>query len=995
MGNWKYVFTVIALLGSFGFDTIQKNVPVDPIKKPEFLTRRTPWADQLIKKLTLDEKIGQLFMVPAYSNLDDKHVEELYQLVDTFKVGGLIFMQGGPVRQARLNNDLQNRSRVPLMVAMDAEWGLGMRLDSTISFPWQMALGAIDDPNLVYEFGTEAARELRRMGVHVSFSPVVDVNNNSANPVINARSFGENREQVATRGIAYMKGLQDHNVLACAKHFPGHGDTDVDSHEDLPLISHNRDRLDSIELYPFRRLVKRGLGSAMVAHLYIPALDTTRNCPSTLSKPTIDGVLKKEMGFKGLIFTDAMTMKGLANYYEPGAMHVAALKAGNDVLLFPGDVAVAFTKIKEAIANGELTEADITEKCYKILKFKEWCGLPFKRTVEVAHIVEDLNNSRAQAVHQKLAAESLTLLKNDQDLLPIQINSYTSIAVLNVGEEKNNAFTERFAEHFSFDTFSMAPSPDFSTSKYLVDTLSTYDLVVVNILKSSRRPSTNYGVNQQSVRLANSIAGNTKVILNIFSNPYALGNLLSPDRSDALLIAYHDDEMTQKVVADALAGATPIRGRLPITAYAKYPSGSGISTNPLNVLRHVSPDLIGADIKDLARIDSIANEGIMMGAYPGCRVLAAKGGQIFYDKSFGNQTYDGGLRVDQNTVYDVASITKIVASTLSLMKLQDDGVINVDYNLCDYLPLSDDCDYYNMNLREMLSHFAKLKDWIPFYLNTLEGGVLKPELFRTEAEDGYRTEVSSGLYIKDSYRDSIYANIISTPLRVVREYKYSDLGYYFVQDIIERKTGLPLNEYAMQTFYKPLDLNTIGYLPLERLPLSQVAPTENDTYFRHQSVHGHVHDPGAAMMGGVGGHAGIFSDAYDLAVLMQMLLNGGEYGGERFLQQETVNYFTDCHYCDQDNRRGIGFDKPTKALNSGPTCNSVSAESFGHSGFTGTLVWADPEHDIVYVFLSNRVYPDGANRKLLDLDIRTRIQQAIYDAFDIPARAVLSSPFHN
>jgi beta-glucosidase-like glycosyl hydrolase/CubicO group peptidase (beta-lactamase class C family) len=944
---------------------------------PVFALEPTPMADSLIETLSLREKIGQLFMVAAYSNRDAQHVAEIEGLIKDYGIGGLIFMQGGPVRQAALTNRYQELSEVPLLLSMDAEWGLGMRLDSVLDYPRQMALGASYDGDVVYQFGREQARQLKRLGVHVSFSPVVDVNSNPDNPVIGNRAFGEEREHVAQMGVAYMSGLQDGGVLANAKHFPGHGDTDSDSHKTLPSILHSRERLDSIELYPFRRLFSKGAGSVMVAHLNIPSLDSTGR-PSTLSRSIVTDLLRNELGFDGLVFTDALNMAGVANFVEPGDAEYEALLAGNDVLLFAGDVPRAVRRIEEAVLDSTLSEAIINEHCLRILRAKEWTGALKNPFVELEGLEADLNNASAQAIQRRVVESSLTVLRN-QDILPFRAAKKQRVAVLNIGDNEENAYTATLRRHMEIDVFSAAKNPSFSTSQRLEEELSGYDLVIVNLLDASSSPSRNWGVTNQSVRIINAINAKTKVLVNLFTNPYALRKMLGIEKVEGLLVAYHDNAFTQKIAAEVLAGAATAKGRLPVSAGA-FLRGEAMPVEDVIRLRETVPEYVGLRTEDLARIDSIVQSGLDEQAYPGCRVLVVKEGNIIVDRSYGHQTYKDERAVGPETVYDLASITKIVASTAALMRLQDEGKFSLDFNICDYLEVPDTSSCFNMNMREMLSHYARLPAWIPFYLETIKEGELNPGLYRKRATRGFTTKVAENLYIRDSYADTIFTEITLTALRPQKEYRYSDLGYYFIQRMIERLSGKPLEVFVDSVFYSPMGLTTMGYHPLERVPLENIAPTEYDMFFRKQLVHGYVHDPGAAMMGGVGGHAGVFSSAYDLAVMMQMFMNGGTYGGERYINDNTLAEYTTCHYCDQDNRRGVGFDKPALEPDSGPTCNDASPMSFGHSGFTGTLAWADPAEELVYVFLSNRVYPNAENRKLIRMDIRTEIQQVIYDA---------------
>lgn len=970
------LFGICALLLSHSL-TAQRASAADDLK-PVFLHHPTPVADSLLQTMSMREKIGQLFMVAAYSNKGNDHQREIEQLIDDYGIGGLIFMQGGPLRQAHLTNTYQERSKYPLLIAMDAEWGLGMRLDSIPDFPRQLSLGASYDDELVYEFGLEQARQLKRLGVHVSFAPVVDVNSNTANPVIGNRSFGEDREWVTRLGAAYMEGLQDGGVLANVKHFPGHGDTDADSHKTLPSVLHSRERLDSIELYPYHELFRRGAGSVMVAHLNIPALDSSGR-PTTLSEQVVTELLRDEMGFDGLVFTDALNMRGISDYAEPGDAEFLSLLAGNDILLFAGDVPTAVQRIEAALKSGQLSQTQLDHHCLRILRAKEWCGA-FHRadTVLTDGLYTDLFNNRAKALFRKVTEGALTVLRNDR-ILPFTAVKNETIAVLNIGEDEEVPFTKALRSYYQIDTYSSPKNPSFSTSQRLEQELADYDLVIINLLDASNSPSRNWGVSNQSVRIINAINAKTKVQLNVFTNPYCLTSMRGVEKVDGLMIAYHDDARTQQIVAEVIAGRAAAKGRLPVQC-GYFKPGEGLLVEKAVRLRNTVPEFVGLESDDFNRIDSIALAGLSEQAYPGCRILVAKEGSIIYDRSFGHQTYKEKTPVNSQTVYDLASITKIVASTAALMHLQDEGRFSLDYNICDYLDVPDTSSCFNMNMREMLSHYARLPAWIPFYAETIHNGEPDPSLYRKQPTRGFTTQVADALYIRDSYADTMFTTIANTALRAEQEYRYSDLGYYFIQRMIERLSGKPLEEYVDSVFYTPMGLRSMGYHPLNRVPLEDIAPTEYDMLFRKQLVHGHVHDPGAAMMGGVGGHAGVFSTAGDLAEMMQMFLNGGDYGGQQYLSDGTLTEYTTCHYCDRDNRRGVGFDKPSSEPNSGPACNDASPLSFGHSGFTGTLAWADPAEDLVYVFLSNRVYPNAENWKLVKMNIRTDIQQVIYDA---------------
>jgi len=949
--------------------------------QPIFDKAETPWADSVLASLTVEEKIGQLFMVAAYSNRDAKHEAALLELVERYKIGGLIFFQGGPVREVKMYNRLQGASKIPLLIGMDAEWGLGMRLDSTLSFPRQMTLGAIQNDSLIYAMGKEIARQSRRIGIHVNFAPVVDVNNNPSNPVINNRSFGEDKENVERKGLAYMHGMQDNGVLANAKHFPGHGDTDTDSHYNLPVIKHDINRLRSVELYPYSKMFEEGLGSIMIAHLSIPALDSTPNRASTLSPNVVTGLLQEEMGFGGLIFTDALNMKGVSKFYKPGEVDLLAAKAGNDVLLFAEDVPKALEKIRDAIADGSYSEADLNRSVTKILKAKEWVGLHRNALVNDSNVFNDLDTPEADFLKQKLSEAAITLVQNKNGILPLGDLDTRTISVLTIGGD-GKIFKNRLAKYTDFKSVETVTSPEPVEALRVRDAVLKSNTIIINIEGTSNSPSKNFGLSANAVDLIETIAAEREVILVFMGNPYALAKLKHPDRYRAILVGYQDDAHLNRAAAGAIMGAIPVTGKLPVSVEDYFKANEGIELSEATRLHHSSPMEFGLTPEAFAKIDSIAMDGIQKRAYPGAQIIIAKKGKIIFNENYGFHTYDDQTPVRSSDLYDLASITKVVASTLSLMKLDDLGKFDLDAPLANYFPeIRSNSPYFSMQPRRMLAHVAGLKAWVPFYVETMNNGQPKWDVYSKTESDLYSRKVAYKMYINQVVSDSLLFRILDTPLRPNRDYKYSDLGYYFMREIVKRQGGLRIDSFAAANFYEPMGLQTMGYLPLDRFPKDRIVPTEYDTYFRGQLVHGYVHDPGAAMQGGIGGHAGVFSNAEDLAAIMQMLINKGTYGGERFLSQAVVEEYTRCQFCDSEldeERRGAGFDKPVIPDGPGPTCKCVSFESFGHSGFTGTIAWADPVEDIVYVFLSNRVYPSAENKKLARMDIRTNIQEEIY-----------------
>ncbi|MFM7022845.1 MAG: glycoside hydrolase family 3 N-terminal domain-containing protein [Flavobacteriales bacterium] len=982
------IFRIILLSSAItllSFTGRKSQTPKSHDTPPPFLSdTNSVWVDSVFKTLSLDEKIAQLIMYPVYSKKDTNHRNEIATLIKKYGIGGIIYMQGGPVRQAQYDNYLQRISKIPILTSIDGEWGLSMRLDSTTSFPRQMMLGAIQDNRLIYEMGKEIGRQCRELNIHVDFAPVIDVNVNPKNPVINNRSFGENKVNVAKKGIAYMKGLQDSKVLASAKHFPGHGDTDVDSHVGLPVIKHDKDRLDSVELSPFKALIDSGVGSIMVAHLYIPAYDKTKNQASTLSPNVVQKLLKTDLHFQGVTFTDALNMKGVSQYYQPGEVDAKALLAGNDILLFSQDVGKAIEQIKVAITKKQISVAEIDRRVKKVLALKQWAGLDHYKPIKTDSLYERLNTPYADVLNRQLTEAAITLIKNNNNILPIADVTKRFASVSISDGMKKNEFSETFKYYANVDHFDIGKSADSISRKLLIDALKKYDAVFIGVHGTNNSPGKNFGITNETINLIGEISKNQKVVLALFANPYCLQSFEGKITPEALIISYEDNKITRDYTAQAIFGGIGLSGKLPVTGSSSYPSGCGLTTKKKR-LKYSVPEDEGMNSEYLRKIDSIAYEGINNKAFPGCQVLVARNGDVVFWKAYGKQTYNNKSPLSRYDIYDLASVTKVTATVPAFMKLDELDSVSLDMNLCDYLQYVDSTQCININLREMLAHQAQLISWIPFFKNTLRNGKPDTCIYQPVQSDSFPIFVANNLYMRKDYVDSIRIHLINTPLSKTKTYKYSDLGYYFLKDIVEKYSGTNLDKLADSLFYKPLGATTLGYKPLDRFPISDIVPTEIDSSFRKQLIHGVVNDPGAAMMGGVAGHAGLFSNANDLAKMFQMYLNNGEYGGIRYLDSAVIAEYTRCQFCDQKNRRGAGFDRPS-GDSFGPTYIGVGPKSYGHSGFTGTFAWADPETQIVYIFLSNRTYPDPNNTKLTKMNIRTRIQEVIYKSIE-PAKA--------
>ncbi len=939
------------------------------------------WADSVMKKLTVEERIGQLFMVAAYSDTNHpKNVDEVTKLIKEQEIGGLIFFKGGPVKQAILTNNYQALSKIPLLIGMDAEWGLAMRLDSVPRFPFQMTMGAMHNDSLIYQMGAEIARECKRLGVHEDFAPVIDINDNPENPVIGMRSFGEDKMHVTSMGMAYMMGLQSENVLACGKHFPGHGDTKTDSHLSLPIVDYPVTRLDTLELYPFIKLFNKGLSSVMVAHLYIPSLDSTKNRASTLSPKIVDSLLKHQLGFNGLIYTDALNMQGVAKYYAPGIVDVKALLAGNDVLLFSQDVPKAIEEIKKAIKKKEITQEEIDARCKKILMAKAWAGLNHYKPIVINNLVKDLNTKQADLINRTMAKNTITLLTNNGNLLPLKRLDTLRIASLMIGDSSVDAFQTRMNDYAAVTHFDVPFNSSDSAMGIIYKKLKAFNLVIVGVNHTKLHPQDTFGISRAAIKMLDTVVRNYSTVLNFFSDPYILNYLPSVKKARALVMSYQDTPYTEDYAAQMIFGGIGASGKLPVTASLFYQRGYGIVTKPTR-FEYTTPEEDGISSAKLAGVDSLAQFGLQQHAYPGCVVLVAKDGKVIYQKAFGHQNYNDTNHVKTTDVYDLASITKIAATTPAFMKIYYQNKMLLNSMLPTLMPLAAKSNKKKMLMEDILTHQAGLQPSIFFWKETMSGKNWRKGIYSIDSSAQYPYPVAAHMFIRKDYKDSMINEILKSPVDKKPIYKYSDIGFIMLGKIIGDINGMPFDTYVQNNFYKPLGLQTMGYHPLYRIPKSRIIPTEYDSVFRKQLLRGYVHDESAAMLGGVSGNAGVFSDANDLAVLMQMYLNYGKYGGTRYLDSATVKLFTSCIYCDKGNRRGLGFDKPeTDTTKESPACKSASAESYGHYGFTGTYTWVDPKYHLVYVFLSNRVASGSGDNKLARLGIRTKIAQVIYDA---------------
>ena len=964
-----YLFIILLIFTSLGFSQVS-----NPLEKKDSVAQ-TRWVDSVYQSMSLPEKIGQLFMVDVFSSDPPEKINKVKRLITEHKIGGVIFSKGGPVRQAKLNNEFQAMSKIPLLIGMDAEWGLGMRLDSTYSFPWNMTLGAINDISLVEKTGRHIGEHCKRLGVHINFAPVVDINTNPNNPIIGNRSFGEDKINVTLKALAFMKGMQSTGTLANAKHFPGHGDTETDSHKTLPTIGFSAQRIDEVELFPYKQLIKNNLESIMVAHLNVPSLENRPNYPSSISKYIVSGILKQNMGFNGLIFTDALNMKGASNFKSPGDIDLVAFWAGNDVLLISENVPIAIAKIQEAYYSRYITEERLAHSVKKILAAKYKVGLQHYRPVETFNLVNDLNRLQDDLLYEELMENAITFAKNKNETLPIRDLDTRKIAYVKMGDDDGSVFLNELKKYAKIHEVKAEKLDE------LILKLKSYNTVIVGFHRSNDNPWKDYKFTDQELVWLYEIARNNNVILDVFVKPYALLDLRASENFEAVVVSYQNSKISQEKSAQLIFGGLSSKGTLPVSCGEEFKVGTGFHTNPLKNLSYGLPESVGMSSYRLQKVDSVAQMSVDSLMTPGLQLLIARKGKVIYNKNFGKHTYEGNTKVKNNDIYDVASLTKILATLPLLMELEEKGVVSLDSKLGNLLPEYNRSNKKSITLKEMLSHYARLKPWIPFYLKTLDldSGFPDTKYFRKKYSKDFNIKISKSMYLRSDYQDTINKLVKDSELLSKLTYRYSDLPYYILKKYIEEHYDQSMDKLVQQHLYASLGANFTSYLPSGKFSDTQIVPTEEDKYFRYEKVHGFVHDMGAAMQNGVGGHAGLFSNANDVAKIMQMYLQKGFYGGKRYFKQQTLDKFNTCYFCENNNRRGVGFDKP-QLEEIGPTCGCVSMTSFGHSGFTGTYAWADPDEEIVYVFLSNRTYPTAENQLLLSYNIRTEIQRLIYEA---------------
>lgn len=913
-------------------------------------------------------------MVVRLSALDTKNNKVIFydklvtDLINKYNIGAICLFQGAPEKQATLINGFQKIAQTPLMVCIDAEWGLGQRfLDSVISLPKQMMLGAMSNPSLMYRYGKIVAEQCKRMGIHVNYAPVADVNNNPQNPVINDRSFGENKYKVADFAVSYAKGMQDNDIMACAKHFPGHGDVIADSHFDLPVINKSISQLDSLELFPFRALFRHGVESAMMAHLFIPAIESRTNMATSLSSNNVTKLLRDQMRFEGLTFTDALDMQAVQKFFPEGESSVESLIAGNDMLCLPADVPQSIQRISKAISSNRLTWTDIEHHCKKVLMAKYYYVINNVAPVDTVNLTTDLNKD-VMAMRRTVAENAITLAaKKDSVFFPLKSKKTNSVAFIAIGLKTENVFTKRMRSDHNATIYytDLAPS-DSAALKLLADSIHTlHNTIIIGIHNINRRPAKNFDIGNNALRFISYLQAKPAIIF-LFGNAYAAANWCNARN---LVVCYEDDSAVHNVAADMLIGKLPYKGTLPVTVCNNLKYGFGITKFTSNK---------DSNYNAVYKIDSIVTDAITRKATPGAVVMISQNGKTLLHKAYGHYTYDSIKKVTTSSVYDVASLTKIFATTLAIMRLHDEKKIDINESAWKYLEFVKGSNKEHLRIRDILLHQAGISAFISFNRQTLgKNGTTLPGYYRSVPDSIFSVHVAENLYLRNEWPEQMLKMIAQSSLSA-GNYVYSDNDFILLGKIIEAVTGTTVDDYVYKTFYSPMGLSSVGFLPLKRMEKDSIVPTENEKYFRSQVLQGTVHDPNAAMFGGVSGHAGLFSNAEDLTAIMQMLMNEGVYKNKKYLERNTIELFTS--YGSEISRRGLGFDKPEKdnlaKEEPYPSAYSSSA-TFGHTGYTGTAAWADPENKLIFVFLSNRVHPSGSSL-FNKLNVRSKVHDEAY-----------------
>ena len=933
---------------------------------------REAWVDSVFNALNTNRKIGQLFMLPVPTQGDAAALSEIRSKVKNEQVGGIILTGGNPLQLANQVRRFQEQTDIPLFVSQDAEGGLGMSIDSTITYPSPLVLGAIRNDSLLYELGKAIAQQLKMVGVNLSFAPTVEMN---ASTTLKYQSFGENKYRITNKAIAFMKGMTDEQVLACVKNFPVQSITITDVQKGWPII---QPTVDTAQVYTFRKLFENRLMGFVPGSTELPLFYTNMNLArknnftsQMLSSLFIGDWVKKNMNYQGLAFADLRNVPPIQEKNSEGLASLYALQAGNDIILYPKDINIAIRKIRRQVRRDKALEEQLNNSVKKILAAKYDAGLWRKNTINTDNLLLKLNSPQAHLLNKKLQQAAITVLKNSDNVLPVSVLD-----------------NKRFI-YITSDTTQKPDELFHYVSRYIhADRYALHQQRELTALAAGKQPLTCIiGIYPQTP--PEKLAELKKLLENFREHDVILcdfGNeefLRTAAQYSTVVTAYTNTEEMLEAMPQVIFGGLTADAQLPMKISDQLQSGTGNIVPAINRLTYSTPEDAGMDSHILSKIDSIAKEAIRNMATPGCQVLVARNGKVIYDKSFGYLTYEKKTPVTENTIYDLASLTKVSATLQATMFMYEKGLIDLNKKASFYLPELRNSNKKDITIIDMLTHQAGLAPFIPLWPQTMKDTTFLPQFYSRKRDAAHPFPVAPGLYGSQAMKDSVWSWIIQSKMadkipRTPYTYRYSDLGLMIMQHIAERVLNQPLDDFLAQNFYEPLGAYTTRFNPTDNQQLSvqAIAPTEFDKIYRKKLIAGTVHDERAAMMGGVSGHAGLFSSALDLAKLGQMLLQEGKYGGYQYYKPETVRTFATKMY---KGRRAIGWDRPVQSEWNSPTSLTASPLTYGHTGFTGTCMWIDPEFNLVYIFLSNRVYPDR-NTRLISSNIRSRIQDVIYQS---------------
>lgn len=951
---------------------------------PPFLQSSEVWADSVMHSMCLDQKIGQLIMVTTYPSQSNNNHQEMKRWISEYYVGGVLFLKSTPNEVANLSNQYQEMAEIPLFIALDAENGLSFRLDSVVRYPYAMALGALKNDSLIYYMGREIGQQCRMLGVNLNFAPVADVNSNPNNPIINYRSFGENPQRVAQKCWQLAKGMQDEGVLVTAKHFPGHGDTEFDSHLTLPTIDRNYHLLDSVDFLPFKTCIDSGISGIMTAHINMSSFDSS-GLPATLSEKIMTNVLKDSLGFVGIVFSDGMNMKGITKHFSEGEAAVKALKAGVDVIEFVINPNIVIDAVKNAIESGEITLELIDDKCKKVLLSKHWLGLNNYHAADTNNIYKKINNPAYQLTARRLYEQTLTVIKNEKQLIPLQRLDTLRIATLSIGKDNISTFQKSLQLYMEVDQFVLPLNSSSEEIDRILSSLKNYNLVIVGIHSTRLTALQKYGVTPLHKKAIGELSKHPRAILAHFGNPYALQYLTNFEKLNTVLITYGENYWAMDYAAQLIFGAISNSSSLPVTINNEFSEGFGISIKKNGRLKYTIPEEEGIDSEKLKFvIDSFVNKGIRDTIFPGCQVLVAKNCKVIFHESYGYQTYKNIIPLSNDHLFDWASISKITGPLPFIMKLIEDKSIQLDAPFSNYWEPFANTDKASITLREILTHQAGLQSWMPFHLDILkENGRYRKRYINTRPTERFSIRISSRLYIENDYKQVMLSKINESKLLNRKKYVYSDLGFLIFPDLISHIYSVDYEKLHRKKFILPIGANTVCYNPYRFYSNKECVPTEIDFYFRKEIIQGYVQDETAALFGGVSGNAGLFGTTNDLAKIMQFYLNKGRYGDYCLFSPKTFDLFNSVPFKENDNRRALGFDKPyidnaEKELKNAYPAPDVSPQSFGHTGFSGTFAWSDPENGMTILIMNNRTFPFRENTRIVKYNFRPSLQQAIY-----------------